>query len=293
MASILNIKSPQVVARLEWLPVLAGLLALYVQTFYEFSTTLWLQDEYAHGPIILAVIIWLTWKGRKAFLDLSSSKNAPKAGFGLLVFGLLLYVLGRSQDIALVEISALIPILAGVLLAMRGGAALHALWFPIFFVVFLIPIPGTFTDALTGPLKQHVSEIAEQVLYAAGYPIARDGVTLTIGQYQLLVADACSGLNTMYSLSALGILFMYLMARPSWLHNAIMLAAILPIAFVANVIRVLILILITYYFGDAAGQGYLHASAGIVLLLVSLTALLVLDGTLARITKRHQPTGRK
>jgi exosortase len=154
-------------------------------------------------------------------------------------------------------------------------------------VIFLVPLPGTFTDAMTGPLKQHVSVLAEQILYAAGYPIARNGVTLTVGQYQLLVADACSGLNTMFSLSALGVLFMYMTARASVLHNAIMLASILPIAFVANVIRVLVLILVTYHFGDEAGQGYLHGAAGIVLLIAALTALLALDGVLARIIKRR------
>jgi exosortase len=138
---------------------------------------------------------------------------------------------------------------------------------------------------LTGPLKQHVSVIAEQVLYFAGYPVARNGVTLTVGQYQLLVADACSGLNTMFSLSALGLLFMYMTARASLTHNVIMLVSILPIAFIANVIRVLVLILITYHFGDEAGQGYLHGSAGIVLLLVSLIALFILDAILARIFK--------
>ena len=89
----------------------------------------------------------------------------------------------------------------------------------------------------------------------------------------------------MFSLSALGMLFIYVMARPSWLHNFIMLGSILPIAFIANVIRVLVLILITYHFGDEAGQGYLHGSAGIVLLMVSLIALLGLDSILARVIK--------
>jgi exosortase B len=198
-------------------------------------------------------------------------------------------VVGRSQEIALFEIGALAPILAGTLLAMRGRAALRVFWFPLFFVIFMLPLPGTFTDALTGPLKQYVSEISENVLYAAGYPIARNGVVLTIGQYQLLVADACSGLNTMFSLSALGALFMYLTARTSPLHNTIMLLSILPIAFIANVVRVLVLILITYHFGDEAGQGYLHGSAGLVLLMAALSALLLLDGILARVIKPKPP----
>src|SRR6185369_12070109 len=259
MSTILNARSPQAVAQLDWLPVVAGLLVLYVPVFYKAATGYWQSDEHAHAPIILAVILWLIWTKRAALLD-PSAQPAPVPGIALLVLGLLLYVVGRSVDIALFEISALAPIFAGAVLAMRGWKVLRVFWFPIFFIAFMVPLPGTFTDALTGPLKQLVSAIAEQALYYAGYPIARNGVTLTIGQYQLLVADACSGLNTMFSLSALGMLFMYVMARPSRLHNFIMLASILPIAFVANVIRVLVLILITYHFGDEAGQGYLHGS---------------------------------
>jgi exosortase B len=171
------------------------------------------------------------------------------------------------------------------LLAMRGWPALRALWFPILFVAFMVPLPGFFVDAVTGPLKQNVSAIAEQLLYAAGYPIARNGVVLTIGQYQLLVADACSGLNSMFSLSALGLLYMYLMHRASLLHNAIMLVSILPIAFAANIVRVVVLMLITYHFGDEAGQGFLHGAAGIVLLMVALIVFFLLDAILARVIK--------
>ncbi len=265
----------------QWTPVVVGLLALYVPTFHNAATTFWQNDEHAHAPIILAVIVWLVWSKRSQ-LEASIAAAKPLPGFILLGIGLLLYVLGRAFEIALIEIGALIPILSGVLLMMRGGLVARAFWFPILFIIFMIPLPGTFTDALTGPLKQQVSVIAEQILYAAGYPIARSGVMLTIGQYQLLVADACSGLNTMFSLSALGLLFMYLTERASVTHNVIMLISILPIAFIANVIRVLVLILVTYHFGDEAGQGYLHGSAGIVLLMAALVSLLALDSLLAR-----------
>ncbi len=135
-------------------------------------------------------------------------------------------------------------------------------------------------------MKQWVSVIVEGVLYAVGYPISRTGVTMTIGQYQLLVADACSGLNSMFSLSALGTLFMYIMARKSKLHNAIMLASILPIAFAANIVRVIILVLVTYHLGDEAGQGFLHGAAGMVLMLVALVCFFALDGVLAKLGRR-------
>ena len=290
MSSVLDTKLPEKAsAWLEWLPVLAGLLALYVPTFYAAGTTFWQDDEHAHAPIILAVILWLAWQKRAVF-HAASNDRLPIPGIALLVFGLLLYVVGRSQSIPLFEIASLAPVVAGVLLAMRGTRALRAFWFPLCFVAFMLPLPGFFVDALTGPLKQHISEIVEQLLYTAGYPIARTGVMLTIGQYQMLVADACSGLNTMFSLSALGLLFMYLTARASVLHNLIMLASILPIAFIANIVRVLVLMIVTYHFGDEAGQGYLHGAAGVVLLMSALSVLLMLDAVLAWIFK---PRNRK
>jgi exosortase B len=198
-------------------------------------------------------------------------------------------VLGRSQGISVFEVGALPPILAGTLLALRGWPTLRAFWFPVLFFVFMVPLPGALVDALTGPLKLSVSQVTVHILDAAGYPIAREGVIITIGQYQLLVADACSGMNSMFSLSALGLLFMYLTARASVLHNALMLVSILPIAFAANIVRVLVLILITFHFGDEAGQGFLHGSAGMVLLLASLCGLFLLDAALWRIVKPRMP----
>ena len=277
------------IVKSEWLLIIAGLLILYVPTFYELATTLWTQDEFAHGPIILAAIVWLIWDKRQVLLAAPTS-TAPGPGLAVLIFGLLLYVVGRSQEITLFEVGALAPVLAGVLLSMRGWPALRAFWFVLLFIGYLVPLPGFFVDAMTLPLKQYVSSIATQILYTAGYPVAHSGVVLSIGQYQLLVADACSGLNSMFSLSSLGLLYLYLMRHKSWLHNGAMVASLLPIAFCANIVRVIILALITYHFGDAAGQGFLHGFSGMVLFVIALIAILVLDTTLARILRARKAT---
>jgi exosortase B len=263
-----------------WWPVLLGLLAMYVPTYYNLATTLWDTEEQAHGPLILIVVLYLIWQQRDHLHADTAIKTRPLLGSLILIFGLLLYVLGRSQDIYIFDIGSQIPVLIGILLITRGVPALKALWFPLFFIVFMIPLPGFIVDAVTGPLKQHVSELAEILLYKAGYPIARSGVTLTIGQYQLLVADACSGLNSMFSLSALGVLYLYLMRHTNWLRNGVIIASLLPIAFVANVVRVIILVLVTYHFGDAAGQGFIHGFAGILLFIISLLFLFALDAVL-------------
>jgi exosortase len=149
----------------------------------------------------------------------------------------------------------------------------------------MVPLPGVLVDSLTLPLKHAVSVVAEQLLYWAGYPVARRGVVLTVGQYELLVADACSGLHSMFSLSALGLLYLHLVRHTNWVRNALLIVSILPIAFAANILRVLVLVLVTYHLGDAAGQGFLHGSAGIVLFMAALLMLLLLDQGLSRVKR--------
>lgn len=267
-----------------WWPVLLGLLVLYGPTYWMLAHGLWNSDDYAHGPIVLVVTLFLIWQQRAVFMGdagaTSPTGGETVVGWALLVVGLLAYALGRSQDILLFEVGSQIPVILGALLITRGTKAARALWFALFFLLFMIPLPGFFVDAVTGPLKQYISVIAEQVLYAAGYPIARSGVTLTVGQYQLLVADACSGLHSMFSLSAMGLLYLYLMQHTSVARNLIIMAAIIPIAFAANVVRVMVLILITYHLGDEAGQGFLHGFAGIMLFVIGLLFLFALDGIL-------------
>src|SRR5688572_10154508 len=92
----------------EWLPVLAGLLVLYVPTFYGLADWLWRHDEHAHGPIILAIIVWLIWR-RRAVLIRAPARVATAPGFALVVLGLIAYVPGRSFYIPLFEVGALAP----------------------------------------------------------------------------------------------------------------------------------------------------------------------------------------
>jgi len=274
-----------------WLLAGIGFAAMYLPVYWWAAHTIWKSEEQGHGALILAVMAWLFWGLRKQ-IDGVVSRPAVAVGWVVFGVGLFVYFVGQVFQISILEFGSQPLVVAGVLLLLKGPAAVRIAWFALFYFIFMIPLPGILVDAITGPLKQWISVIVVELLYDVGYPIARNGVVLTIGQYQMLVADACSGLHSMYSLSALGTLFMYIMARRSKLHNAIMLASILPIAFVANIIRVIALVLITYHFGDEAGQGFLHGAAGIVLLLVALMCLFALDALLARlIGDPHPPAG--
>ncbi len=260
----------------EWVPYLLGLLAMYVPTFIDLANGLWKNDDQMHGPIVFAVALYIFWSLRT---KIDEAPVAPRhaVAWPLLVFGLLLYVIGRSQAIMIFELGSLLVVIPALILAQRGTQALKAVWFPIFFLLFMIPLPGPVVDSLTLPMKTFVSWATEHVLYAVGYPISRSGVILYLGQYQLLVADACAGLHTLFSLEAMGLFYLHLTQRGSWWRNVLLATLIIPISLTANVIRVVTLSLVTYHFGDEAGQGFLHGFAGIVLFVSALILIMAID----------------
>jgi exosortase B len=274
--------------RQPWLWVAAGLAALYLPSYWDAAHGLWQTDEFGHAPLILAIAAWLFWQVRQ---PVASAPDQPRQGSGwlLLALGLALYALGRTAGISSVEFGSQLFIVAALLLLLKGTQALRLAWFPVFYLVFMVPLPGTLIDAVTEPLKHWISIIVVDALHLVGYPIGRTGVMITVGQYELLVADACSGLNSMFSLAALGALFIHIMGRKNRLHTTLLVLSIIPIAFAANIVRVISLVLITYHFGDAAGQGFLHGAAGIVLMLVALAAFFALDWILARVLTARLP----
>ena len=274
---------------LAWLAAIIGFAAMYIPLYRAAAEGIWQTEEQGHGAIILAVLVWLFWTLRRE-IDGLPNRPAPTLGWPVFLLGLLVYLTGRVFEISILTFASQPFIVAGVLLLFKGTAAVRLAWFPLIYFVFMIPLPGMLVDAITGSLKGVIANIVEALLYASGYPIARSGVILSIGPYQLQVADACSGLNSMFSLSALGTLFMYVMGRKRNVHHAIMLASILPVAFAANIIRVSTLVLVTYHLGDEAGQGFLHGAAGMVLVLVALAFFFLLDQVLDKVIPSKRDT---
>lgn len=265
---------------LAWLPIAIGLAVLYVPSLYGLLTGIWSQDEQMHGPIVLGISVWLLYRNWGAMNSAALGQRPSPWGWPIFALGLLFYAVGRSQEILLLEIGSVIWLLIGITLLHLGARALKAQWFALFFMLFMVPLPVTIVDMVTMPMKMAVSFAAEQLLYGVGYPIGRSGVILQIGQYKLLVADACAGLHTLLTLEALGLLYLNLVRRDSVFRNVGIATLIIPISFTANVIRVMTLALITYHFGDAAGQGFLHKFAGIVLFLSALLLITGVDSAL-------------
>lgn len=259
------------------LAVLAvGLAVLYGPTYWDLLYGYRAADSQGHEPLVLMASAWLIYRKRDEIAALDARPAAWATAIALTL-GLLLYVFGRTQQLIRFELASQVFVVASMALYFKGWAALRKIWFPLAFLMFVVPLPFAITRAITLPLKEAVSAVTCWVLSGLGYPIGRAGVVITIGQYQLMVAEACAGLQTMFTLEALGLLYINLMAYKSSARSALMALLVVPVSFCANVVRVIMLVLITYYYGDEAGQGFIHGFAGLVLFAVALSFILATD----------------
>lgn len=208
-----------------------------------------------------------------------------------LSLGLLLFFFGSLLSMPMLTVGSIIPVLAAVVLLYLGPAAFYQAAFPLLLLLFVIPLPYMLTDFIVHPLKLFISHVTELILYLLGYPVARNGVVLILGDYQLLIADACSGINSLFSLEAIGLLYLHVMRKDSVIRNWIIGLCIIPISITSNITRVLILALLTYHFGNDVGQSFLHDLSGLLLFAVALLVIIALDGLLDRLLPVLFPRG--
>lgn len=207
--------------------------------------------------------------------------HLPLTILGVLI-SLPIYVFGRAFDLISLEAAAVFGFFMSLMHDRFGLRVLLKNWFPFFYLSLLIPIPGWALDQFTAPLKLLVSALSAGVVEPMGIPLVREGVTMTVGPYQLLVEDACSGLNSLIGLIAITLFYIYLLRNASWRYSLFLVCLIIPVAIAANVIRIVTLILLTYFFGDAVGQGFLHVTAGLFLFALSLGLMFALDSLVFR-----------
>lgn len=263
-------------------PVLLGLAALAIPTIVTLGQQVWSKESGAHGPIILATGLWLVWRQRDEIMTLAVPGRPWLAALGLLA-SLPLYVFGRAYGFMMFEAAGCYGVILSVLYLHVGEKAMLKTWFPLLYLGFMVPPPGWFLDHITSPLKLFVSRVATEGLQAFGIPIIHQGVTLIVAQYQLLVEDACSGMNSLVGLTAISLFYIYLLHNASWRYSLLLVCFVIPIAIVANIIRIVILVLLTYFFGNAVAQGFLHETAGMVLFATSLLLVFLLDNLFSRI----------
>lgn len=257
-------------------------LILYGPVYLEFSQTAWRRDENSHIIFIMGIIIATASVRLQIGGFTKPSKFETAAGAAILTLGLCAYLLGRAGEADIILSASQIFVAVGGGLVLIGAAGLRRLWFPLCLMAYLIIWPGWAIDSVTAPLKRLVSLLVSDGLYAAGMPVAHEGAVISAGSYELLVADACAGLNSLFALTAVGAVYLYAVKRRSWKTNLAVALSLVPLAIIANIVRVAILVLITYYLGYDAGQSFLHEGAGLVMFAAALAGVFLVDQLAAR-----------
>lgn len=272
-------------AVLGWVALLVGVLLFLIPTMSFVISETWSGEEGAHGPIVLFTGLWLLWR---EWPEARSEAQKPPVirVVALLAVFLPLFVIARITQIVELEGYLMYGALLAVLYSVVGGAAMRRLWFPLFYLTFVFPPPESVVAAVTTPLKMELSRISIAFLDVFGYPIGGEGVRIFIGQYELLVAAACSGLNSIISLTAISLFYIYIRHQADWRYAGLLVLFILPVALAANFLRVIILILLTYHAGEAAAQGFLHNFAGIFMFAIALAVIFALDELIGPIWQR-------
>jgi exosortase len=262
-----------------------GALCVALPTFSSVARISWSTEQGAHGPIVLATGIWLVmllWDDARASARPGNITIAVLWQVAMLV----LYILSRVTGILEIEGFVMYGALVATLYAFIGGTSLRIMWFPLVYFLFLFPPPDQMVWAVTQPLKLGISAGVVNLLDIFGYPVGRSGVTIQVDRYELLVAAACAGLNSLISLSAIGLFYVYIRHNANWRYALLLMVAIVPVAVLANFMRVLLLVLITYYFGDAAAQGFLHNFAGVTMFAVAVLGIFGVDALASPLRER-------
>lgn len=271
-------RRPSAAAILLWL----GIAALAIPTILRLAQQYWSETEGGHGPIVLATGVWLLLRQRRAVLAIATRGDRRITAL-LMAPALVGYVLARMTGMLGVESLGLYVALVALLYDLVGWRGVRHLSFPLIYFLFLFPQPETLILPFSHQLKLGLSSAAVWLLSHLGYAVGRGGVVIYVDQYELLVANACSGLNSLIGLGAVGTFYAYTRYQGSWRAATPLLLAIPPIAIVANFVRVVILILVTHYFGDRVAQAYVHDVAAILLFTVAVLMMIGADALIERV----------
>ena len=253
-----------------------GCAVLAMPTMLQVATETWSTEQGGHGPLVFATGLWALWRELKG-KQLDWRPGKLHIGLPVLVLALGLFIVARITGVLEVEAFSMYGALVAGAYLLFGPAVMRAIWFPLVYLAFTLPPPDTVVAAVTQPIKIAISSWAVSLLHMLGYPVASSGVTIQIGQYQLLVAAACAGLNSIVTLTALCLFYVYLRHRSNMIAFVVVSLAAIPVAIISNFVRVLALVLITYYFGDAVAQGFVHDFAGLLMFSVALLTIFGID----------------
>lgn len=257
----------------------AILSACYATVFYHLGLQ-WIQDEdMGHGFFVPLIAGYIAWTRREELARIEAKPNYW--GLALIAWGAMQMLLGALMAELFLSRTAFLFSLVGVLLVMGGTALVRLLAFPLFLLIFMIPIPKIIYSQITLPLQLFATTVAEKALNLMGIPALRDGNILHLPSEDLSVVEACSGIRSLLSLSFLSLIYAYFFDKKVWMRGAL-LAATVPIAIAANAGRVTMTGILSEY-APSVAHGVFHELEGGVLFLVALMILIVVHQSINRV----------
>ncbi len=254
------------------LAIVGCLTALLYFSFFRELIHSWMNDEdYSHGFLILPISLYLVWRMRAKLL---AEERRPHYGMGsllLLVWGIL-YFIGDVGHIYTLTAASFMFFLFGLAIFLAGFSITHHLIFPIAFLVFMMPVPSEIYTRMTNPMMLTVTTISTFILQMISVPVLQDGNLISLPNYSMRVIQACSGVRSLISVSALALLIGYI-TFPSNIKRLALLFFAIPVAFVNNVVRVVVTALLAFHVSPVYAEGFSHSFAGFMTFALSLAMI--------------------
>ena len=259
-----------------WFWLLAAIvIASFVPIFFASIPHLvkeWDSPDYSHGALIPLVSLFLIWRKRRELQAL------PRKGAwsGVIVLGAALVVAlaGTIGTIHLLVHIAIVISLSGFVLAFFGYSFVKILWFPLFYLFFMIPLPDFFMVKLSAEMQLLSSSMGVFFIRLLDISVFLEGNVIDLGNFKMQVVEACNGLRYMFPLMSFGFLIGYLHKGPFWQRAFIFLSTI-PITVVMNSARIAIIGAVFQYSGVNAAEGFLHDFEGWAVFIVCIAILVI------------------
>ena len=243
---------------------------LYAPVLVRLVAQWWSDPNFSHGFFVPAFAAYVLWEDRDRLYAIQGSPS--NWGLLLILMSLLTLVLGVcGAELFLARISLLL-LAAGIVVFLRGWITLRIVLFPLMFLFLMIPIPAIVFNEITLPLQVLASKLSAWLLPYLGVPVFREGNVINLPAMPLEVADACSGIRSLLSLTTLAIMYGYLMEKRIRLRVILALASI-PIAVGANGLRIVGTGLLVQYWDPDKAQGFFHEFSGWLMFVFSLLTL--------------------
>ena len=256
----------------RFLLVAALMLVFYAPVFSALADTWSMDPYYSHGFLVPAISLYVAYSLRRA---LKADDRDFMYGAALTAAGLALYGYGMLNRALYLSALSFIIVVSGMALSFYSGKGLKRLAFPILFLIFMIPLP--YTDYASTYLQSYTASAASVIIRAAGIPAENQGSQIVMGEDSgFVIGEPCSGLRTMLALFALAAIFAYYMDAPAWKKWLVFFSA-LPVAVLANVLRVDVILYIAHYWGHDLAMAFFHEASSLFLFLLAFILLIIIS----------------